>query len=213
MRRVFLVRHALTDFDIASAAGRFCGRSDPPLNDRGRTEAALLAERAPIQLCSEIVASPLKRSRETAEIMRGNADISIATDDRLREIDYAHWDGLTKSDIQSRFGSEYSNFERDPVSFHPGGQQLISQCEAAAWDWLRSTTLEYTIAVTHKTWTRLLLCRLLGIPSARYRHIFDIKIASIICLVLTNAGWRVDAINYEASPQRIYGPLCTQATA
>jgi broad specificity phosphatase PhoE len=207
MRRVLLVRHALTDFDIASNAGRFCGRADPPLNEKGRSEAALLAERLPIASSQVIFASPLTRSRETAQIILGSSGVPLVVDERLREIDYAHWDGLSKAEIEKQFGAEYVKFNENPLLFHPGGRALLDTCAAAAWDWLSLLTADHVIAVTHKTWTRLLLCKILGLGYNRYRNAFDIKIAGVTCLVNIETGWRLDAVNYEATPKRIYGPL------
>lgn len=205
MTRVFLIRHALTDFDLASAEGRFCGRSDPPLNSAGRIEAAHLAERIPTVIPYLVFTSPLRRSRETAEITLKNIKASPTIDGRLIEIDYAEWDGLSKGQIQKEYQQAYQNFVADPVLYHPGGSHLVSQCEESAWEWLSSLPPENVIAFTHKTWTRLLLCRIFGIDRSNYRDLLDIKIAGITCLVNNERKWRVDALNYEALPKRIFG--------
>ena len=51
------------------------------------------------------VASPLKRARETMEILRTTLGLdppAYAIDDRLMEISYGEWEGLTLPEIEAR---------------------------------------------------------------------------------------------------------------
>ena len=59
---LLLVRHGRTD---ANAQGLLLGRLDPPLSDEGRAQAAALAARIPRD--ARVIASPLLRTRQTAE--------------------------------------------------------------------------------------------------------------------------------------------------
>src|SRR5271167_202867 len=93
---LYYVRHGETDFN---AEGRLQGRRDTELNARGRQQAKECGEllrdlfardrRQPADFA--YVASPLKRARETMEILRATLGLdlrSYATDDRLMEISY-----------------------------------------------------------------------------------------------------------------------------
>ena len=78
------LRHGQTDWN---AQGLFQGRTDIPLNETGRGQAReqaemLLSHEPPVDV---IYASPLKRARETAEIVQQALDVPLRFDDRLIE--------------------------------------------------------------------------------------------------------------------------------
>ncbi|WP_144180888.1 histidine phosphatase family protein, partial [Pseudomonas sp. Kh14] len=76
------------------------GQTDIALNATGRAQAAhngrtlktLVTEPAAVTF----VASPLSRTRETMEIARAEIGLErtgFVTDDRLKEINFGHWEG------------------------------------------------------------------------------------------------------------------------
>jgi broad specificity phosphatase PhoE len=94
-QRVIVVRHGETAW---SREGRHTGRSDLPLTDEGRGQAAgLVATLAGMQFAAVFV-SPLRRARETCEIA-GFAERAVVDPD-LIEWDYGAYEGLTSTEIQ-----------------------------------------------------------------------------------------------------------------
>lgn len=91
-----LVRHGETDW---SRSGRHTGRTDVPLTEHGREEAAEAARRIAGRRFVLVLSSPLGRARETARIA-GCPDPEV-TDD-LREFDYGDYEGLRTVDIRAR---------------------------------------------------------------------------------------------------------------
>lgn len=91
MVTVLLVRHGLTAWTGPVLAGWTPGVH---LDDRGREQAADLAQRlAPVPLAA-VVSSPLERCQETAEaIVAGRDGTGVATDERLGECRYGDWTG------------------------------------------------------------------------------------------------------------------------
>jgi broad specificity phosphatase PhoE len=100
---IYYVRHGET---VWNAEGRFQGSQDIPLNELGRKQAVASGEILARVLARDgreaaslpYIASPLGRARTTMELLRGvlqlpEADYSV--DDRLREIGYGQWEGLT----------------------------------------------------------------------------------------------------------------------
>jgi broad specificity phosphatase PhoE len=85
---IWLVRHGETDW---TAARRFCGWSDPPLNERGRSQARALRSSLTGVAFDRVVSSSSIRAVETARIAYGDP----ATDDRLRELDFGDIEGTT----------------------------------------------------------------------------------------------------------------------
>src|ERR1700759_1338520 len=110
---VYFVRHGQTEWN---AQERMVGLTDIPLNDKGRQqgEAAgtLLGwlDKQPGEL--DFVAGPLLRTRKTMESLRTRLGLDVAAcrqDERLKEMDYGTWEGLTWPEIQK---TDPANFER-----------------------------------------------------------------------------------------------------
>ncbi len=91
---LWLVRHGATEW---SAAGRHTGRTDLPLTDAGRVEAAALYKPLDRQPFGAAFTSPLVRARETAKIA-GFAGAEVLDD--LREWDYGVYEGRTTAEIR-----------------------------------------------------------------------------------------------------------------
>lgn len=88
VREVWLIRHADAYAGLEALAE---GRVDPPLSERGREQAALLAARLAAVPLHAVWSSELRRARETAQaIVRGRAT-DVRTDHRLREV-RTYWD-------------------------------------------------------------------------------------------------------------------------
>ena len=91
MTTVLLVRHGLT-----ATTGHVLTGWTPgiPLDDRGRAQAAALAERLASLPLDAIVSSPLERCQQTAAAIAATRDgQQIITDDRIGECRYGDWTG------------------------------------------------------------------------------------------------------------------------
>lgn len=84
--RLWLVRHGATDW---SDRGRLNGRTDLPLNARGRRQAAALATRLAGRAWAGVWTSDLRRAAETARLAAPGA----RAEPRLREIDFGALEG------------------------------------------------------------------------------------------------------------------------
>ncbi|MBJ7470742.1 MAG: histidine phosphatase family protein [Solirubrobacteraceae bacterium] len=140
---VVFARHGETD---DNAAGRFQGHRNPPLNDRGREQAAALAERlasagdlvgegavrvghdgvtGPVPAVQTIWASPYTRARETAEIVAARLGLPVTFDERLKESDVGDWAGLTYLEAQASDPAAFQAWvDGDPAHVFPGGESL-----------------------------------------------------------------------------------------
>ncbi|MGH9118800.1 MAG: histidine phosphatase family protein [Acidimicrobiales bacterium] len=111
---LILVRHGQTD---ANANGLLLGRMDVELNERGRAQAAALAEHLPRP--DRVIASPLLRARTTAEAFGRTVDV----DDRWIELDYGELDGHPLAAIDDEAWRTW----RSDIGFAPpGGESLAS---------------------------------------------------------------------------------------
>jgi broad specificity phosphatase PhoE len=109
-----LVRHGRTD---ANAQGLLLGRADPPLSEEGRRQAAALAAMVPSG--ARVIASPLRRTRETAEAFGTEVEL----DDRWIELDYGDLDGTPLRDVPADLWRRW----RADTSFVPPGGESLSE--------------------------------------------------------------------------------------
>jgi broad specificity phosphatase PhoE len=102
-----LFRHGNT-FESGETPVWVGARTDLPLTEEGekQAETAALYVRRETGGAAAAVAGPLRRTLRFAEIIGKRAGIPVSVDERLREIDYGLWEGLSGAEIKSRFGTE-----------------------------------------------------------------------------------------------------------
>lgn len=89
--KIYMIRHGETDWNKMR---KLQGQVDIPLNEFGRH---LAVETAPAlkDISFDIVyTSPLKRAKETAELVIGERDIPIIEDKRIMEMGFGEFEGL-----------------------------------------------------------------------------------------------------------------------
>lgn len=126
-RPLLLARHGET---ADNAARRFQGSRNPPLNERGRAQAAALAEALRGEPIAALWTSPLARAAETAEIVGAALGLPPQLDDRLREIDVGDWAGRTYAEALAEVPDAIERWLAGDLSFRfPGGESLAEQTE------------------------------------------------------------------------------------
>jgi broad specificity phosphatase PhoE len=161
---LYYVRHGETDFN---SQGRLQGRRDTVLNAHGRRQAAecgallhdLFARdhRQPQEF--KYISSPLKRARETMEVLRATLGLEpreYEVDERLVEIAYGEWEGLTLTEIEARNAGVLTRRERDKWDFAPPGGESYRQLTDRIGAWYRSLTSD-TVVAAHGGGVRALM--------------------------------------------------------
>jgi alpha-ribazole phosphatase/probable phosphoglycerate mutase len=117
---VILVRHAHTGM-----AGRFCGQSDPPLDEIGREQLGDLMNKLEKYPITRIFSSDLLRARQTAEPIARMLDLDVQVLPSLREIGFGRWEGLAWAAIAAQ-DAEYAQRWVDslPLLPAPGGEEF-----------------------------------------------------------------------------------------
>ncbi len=93
---IYLIRHGETDWNTKRLLQ---GATDIPLNQNGIEVAQLTAEGLCDVVFDVIFTSPLKRARQTAEIIRGERRIPIIPDERLREIAFGPFEEIGRAHV------------------------------------------------------------------------------------------------------------------
>ena len=104
MTRILLARHGETDWNRDN---RFQGHADPPLNDAGRKQAATLAASLAGEQLDAVYSSPLRRAVETADVVAAPHGLEPTPVEALREVDVGSWQGLTRTEIESRYPEQF----------------------------------------------------------------------------------------------------------
>ena len=118
---IAFVRHGET---ATNRAGRLLGRADPELTEKGRAQAAAVADSLAIGLQPvAVVTSPLQRAVETATVIATRFGLDIERDERLIEIDYGEWDELGFDEVPEE---ELRRWRADPTFVPPGGESLAA---------------------------------------------------------------------------------------
>jgi len=163
---VFLIRHGHIPWD---GQKRYVGQSDLPLSPRGKAQAEALRrwfENTPL---SRVIASDLKRARETAGIIAANRTIPVEPVSALREIHLGEWEGRTFSEVESRDPAGFRQRGEDFSTHRPPGGENFSDLQDRVMPVFEGFVAEMTgnlLIVGHAGVNRVILCRLLGMPLA-----------------------------------------------
>jgi len=129
---VVLVRHGETPMTITKA---YSGSSvaGPSLTDRGLAQAARAAalvesitedEWGDVPPTSELLASPMVRTQETAAAIAERLGLPVRTEPLVAECDFGEWEGLTAAEIESRWPGELERWHVDASVKAPGGESI-----------------------------------------------------------------------------------------
>jgi probable phosphoglycerate mutase len=164
--RLFFIRHGETDWNLE---GRLQGQRDIPLNDLGRIQAEEAGRRLqglvarPEDL--DYVASPMSRTRETMEILRaaiGLHPTAYRLDERLREITFGDWEGLTWKQVRKAHPDAAQARERDKWGYVPPAGESYAMLAERVRPIIGDLTRD-TVIVSHGGVARAFLANLCGV--------------------------------------------------
>ncbi len=174
---LYYIRHGETDFNVEA---RLQGRRDTELNARGRQQAAecgellrdLFARESRAAADFAYVASPLLRARNTMEVLRDSLGLdphSYALDDRLMEISYGEWEGLTLPEIDARMPGLLAEREQDKWDFAPPGGESYRALTRRISAWYEGLAQD-TVVAAHGGGVRALIALFGLLPRDEATH-------------------------------------------
>lgn len=173
-------------------AGRMPGVG---VTERGRAEIASQSERLAKEKIAAIYASPLQRTRETAEILAARLGLPVEFRDDLLELDFGEWTGATFDAIRADPRWQAWSTQRSLASI-PGGESMraVQQRIVAAIVELNERHLHETVVlVTHGDVIRAALLYALGMPLDFYNRI-EVGQGSISTIRLDPGSIRVTTL-------------------
>jgi broad specificity phosphatase PhoE len=164
MPSIYYIRHGETAWN---AEGRFQGSQDIPLNELGRSQAVaagiilagLIARDGHAISALPYVSSPLGRARSTMELVRETLKLprdDYAIDDRLREIGYGQWEGLTLPEMALHDGATFAARREDKWGIAAPSGESYAEVTLRMREWLVSLDGD-TVTVAHGGTMRALM--------------------------------------------------------
>ncbi len=158
MGLIYLVRHGETDWN---RDGRFRGREDLGLNEKGQKQAEALARFFESRKISAVYSSPLRRARKTAEAIAGRKGLPVVVHHDFIDVDYGKWQGLKLEEIKEKFPLVYQQWLLTPekVTF-PDGDNVQTVIKRATEALLRlgiNHQREEIVVVAHQAINKMIL--------------------------------------------------------
>lgn len=112
--RIILVRHGLSTYNLQRRVQGHC--DDSTLSDEGKKTAQQAGEALQGLQFDAVYSSPLKRARETAEIICDQLDTPPTPQftDLLKEINLAEWEGMTFAEVEEQFPEGFQIWRERP---------------------------------------------------------------------------------------------------
>ena len=134
--KLYIIRHGETPWN---AEGRLQGQTDIPLNENGIRLAKITGEALKDVPFDFAISSPLKRARQTAELVLAGRQIPVLEDARIEELSFGSWEGLGCRKANFEIPSEhFQDFYKDPFHFQTAadGETIEQLCvrTKAFWD-------------------------------------------------------------------------------
>jgi probable phosphoglycerate mutase len=172
--RILLIRHGETEWNRIR---RFQGRSDLPLNQKGRDQGHALALVLKDEPLAAIYSSPLVRAMETARLIKNfHPSVPLFEDEGLVEMNFGEFEGMEAK----LWAEEYPDFRKlwqeTPASVTMPGGESLQEVQTRAIDTLERITKLYppesTLLVSSHNFVNLtILCYALKVPLDRFREV------------------------------------------
>lgn len=167
---LYIMRHGRTDWNNDK---KMQGRVDISLNEEGirmAEEAAELYKDVPVDIC---FVSPLKRARETADIVLKGRDLPVIEDERLIEMGFGVYEG--DNTWQEDPSSPIYTFFHQPEKYRPGeGGESFEELFQRTGDFLKKTVEpllkegKHVLIVGHGAMNSSIVCQVKHIPLERF---------------------------------------------
>ena len=122
MTKLILIRHAEA---LGNITRRFQGQIDADITENGTRQLEKLGEKMKDTPIDIIYSSDLMRAQKTAQAVRGDRNIDIIIEKKLREIDGGDWEDVPFEDLPEKWSAEYDVWCHDPANHQmPGGESM-----------------------------------------------------------------------------------------
>lgn len=181
-----MIRHGETALNVK---GCYYGRTDAVLSEKGISQARYLKEILKEVSFDYMVASPLVRAYNTAQIVMEEREQEIFGDRRLMEQDFGIFEGMTYKEIQNTYPKELDAWNEEFSTYRIPKGESFADVRSRAEDFLRDIPSgreskgEKMLIVAHKGTLGHLLAAMLKLPLDGYwNFVFEQGCYSVVDL-------------------------------
>lgn len=195
---ITLLRHGES---VGNAESRWQGQADFPLTERGRAQTRALAERWKKEKVKFdlVVASPLLRAKETAELIASELNLKIEIEPLWLERDNGDFSGLTAHEVRQNFQQPSFSTPYDSVGGDGEGDwELFLRAGQALHGLLKREPAKYLI-VSHGGLLNQIMHAIVGVApqannaGARFR--FNNTAFAQLMYYPHQHRWAIDRLN------------------
>ncbi len=206
---VILVRHGVTAHTSAKRFSGGLGGANPALSDEGREQIRAVADwLAPLaERVSAVVASPVRRTRESAGIIAERLALPVVEEPGLAEMEFGVWDGLTFAEVDER---DHAGLDAwlGSLDVAPEGGESFRTVEERVLAGLHRVLADHAgrtvIAVSHVTPIKTLVAHAVQAPLSA---VFQMELTPASVSVLSYFGSPEEAASQRRVSLRMYNAL------
>lgn len=200
MVKILFTRHGETLWNVEK---RCQGQTDIELNNRGLSQAKVLAQRLKNYSLDAIYSSDLIRAYNTAEEIKSIKDneIPLHKEPLLREFHFGKWEGLTNEEIKTNYGELLNKRALRPDVDIPDGEKysdLVERCKSFVEKCYENHNGQTVLAVTHSVFIKALLHHYLQLPWPIVKNNMYLDNCSLTVLKVSKDKVVVERINDSA---------------
>ncbi len=172
-KRIILIRHGETEWNRLH---RFQGRSDIPLNSKGKKQAAALALALEQETIAAIYSSPLQRAVDTAsQISKYHPSTPLIKEPGLIEMNLGDFEGMEAQKWAAQHLEFRKAWEKNPADLAMPGGESLKEVQQRAIDTQERVSKPYEsdstlLICSHNFVIVSLLCFASNIPLDQFRE-------------------------------------------
>ena len=193
---VYVVRHAES---IANTESKFQGQTHSTnLSERGKKQADALGKRFKDEKITKVVASPLTRTRETAQaVAKWHDGLEVEIQPEIIETNHGEWEGEEVAAIKEKWPTEFEMWQVAPSHVQFPNGESFEETRTRVLNWWREfhpTVRGAVVVVTHDNILRTLITDTLGMhPDLMWR--FELQPTAVTTIKVTDGKVKVGTIN------------------
>jgi broad specificity phosphatase PhoE/ribonuclease HI len=166
---VVLVRHGVTPHTSEKRFSGGLAGSNPGLSDEGRAQVRAVADwLGPLaERVDAVVASPVRRTLESAEILAEALGHPVEVEPGFAEMEFGVWDGMTFGEVRERYADEMKAW-LGSVDLAPEGGESFGAVQQRVLDGLGRLRAAHAgrtvVVVSHVTPIKVLVADAVGAP-------------------------------------------------
>ncbi len=169
MLKIILIRHGQTGWNQERRIQG--GNANTAINSEGERQCNCLAAKLLPEKIEAVYSSPLSRAMYTAEAIARSHNLTVKTDDALREINCGAMEGIPVGDIGHRLQMLVKGGNEDELLFKNCGGESLEQLKNRAWGAIERIAAVHpdgtVVVVSHYFTIAVILCAVLGLPATQ----------------------------------------------